>query len=152
MQAGCGHASAGQSPEAELPPALCLITSLCVQFAVTQQPAGKVQNRAAPYMKESSHPGQHFLSSKISFCVNISILARQKQGQPFFFFCIQSRMYRFFVVRRFVMGYQERPGRKYELLLHAPPAFSLKTVWVKTIPIIPLSHVKDLGSPGRVLR
>lgn len=149
MQAGCGHASAGQSPEAELPPALCLITSLCVQFAVTQQPAGKVQNRAAPYMKESSHPGQHFLSSKISFCVNISILDRQKQGQPFF--CIQSRMYSFFVVRCFVMGYlwrQERPGRKYELLLHSPPAFSLKTVWVKTIPIIPLSHVKYLRSPG----
>lgn len=151
MQAGCGHASAGQGTEAELlPSALCLRTGLCIWFAVTQEPAGKMQNRTVSYMKESSHPGQHFLSSNISFCVNISTVDRKKRGPAFF--CIQSRMYS---VRRFVTGYlwrQERPGRKYELFPHSPPVFSLKMVWVKTISIIPLSHVKCLRSPGRVSR
>lgn len=73
----------GRALKQSLLSALCLRTGLCMQFAITQEPAGKMQNRAVSYMKESSLPGQHFLSSSISFCVNISILDRKKRGQPF---------------------------------------------------------------------
>lgn len=42
----------GRALKQSLLSALCLRTGLCMQFAITQEPAGKMQNRAVSYMKE----------------------------------------------------------------------------------------------------